>query len=155
MLFIYMDKFLESNNWNQNFKRILIYAKIRIFCNSNFRGKNGKNMLFTQILHVNCSKLHWNWYQCTGNLLLSNMTPNSLSFDNVFRCYLENTIIRKKGSHFGRSLGFRGDRSQISRAHLWNIISDEIIFQKIKVCLVCKEVAVKTLFPDFGSPLRN
>ena len=131
MLSIYMDKFLESDK--SKFKTNLIYAKIRIFYNLNFwRNKIEKNKLFTHILHVNCSKLHQNWYQCKGNLILSYMTPNSRWFDVSVEVISKILFYGKKGNNFGRPLGFKGDRNKFSRAHLWIFCLMILSFKKTR-----------------------
>ena len=123
----------------------LIYAKYEIWLHSIFWKKWGKMNFFTQNINLDRCEFHQNRYQCVNNLILFYMTLHLRWFDNSIRFYLSCTICHKRGNNFGRPLEFRGDPNKFSKAHLWNIVSDNIIFQKSKVCLVCTEATLNSL----------
>ena len=111
---------------------VLIYAKYGILLHSLFWKKWGKMNFFTQNLYFYPSEFHQNRYQCEDNLILFYMTLILKWLGNSFKCYLSYTVFHKRGNIFGRPLGFRGDPNKFSKVHLWNIVSDKIIFQKNK-----------------------
>ena len=127
MLCIYIDKFLNSYKWIFNSQ--FWYMQNMEFDYIQFVEKKWEKMnFFTKNVYFYPSEFHQNRYQCVDNLILFYMTLNLKWLGNSFKCYLLYTAVHKRGNILGRPLGFRGDPNKFSKVHLWNIVSDKIIF---------------------------